>query len=246
MSKSADRMIKILEYVVRASKPTRLTDITRELELDKTTASRYLDVLRDAGYLTRDPDTRRFEIGPGLLSLAAATVKHSNVLSIVRPHIRRVRDLTGETVTLQIRVGDDRVGIDGAESHNHVRRVVPLGERLPLYRGTAAKVILAFLSADEQARFIKMAEAADENMPRLHEHLAFAREHHYLAVVGERSPEVGTLSTPLFGPNSVLGSATVTGPSDRWTQERMDAFAPDFIAIAREASLEIGLGNGRA
>lgn len=243
MNKSANRLIGILEHVVHSERPLRLSDVARELNLDKTTASRYLNVLVDSEYLVVDPSTRHYQLGAGLFSLAAATMKQSNMLTIVRPYLKQIRDLTGETTVLHLKIGYGRVCAGGEESHHSIRRVMPLGETVPLYRGNGARVILAFLNEPEASHIMNLAREAGEDMQHLEKILALARKQHYVAAKSERIPDVSTLAVPLLVAGIAFGSISVVGPASRWTQEAMERWAPELLTSAQAISDEIGLSR---
>jgi IclR family transcriptional regulator, KDG regulon repressor len=145
MTTSAARAFDILDEVVGRSEPAGLMELAAATGLDKSTASRLLALLCDRGLVARDPATRRYEPGPSLLLLGTRVLDGSMLRATAHSHMQRLRDLSGETVTLQLRVGLQRVCIDGVESLQLVRRVIHIGEANPLYIGVSGKVITAFL-----------------------------------------------------------------------------------------------------
>lgn len=206
-----------------------LMEIASGNKLDKSTAARLLQTLEGQALLNRDTQTRRYSIGPGLLSLAAAVSKKSDLLRVVRPYLEKLRDETGETVSLYVRSGDERVCVDGFESFHSIRRVLPLGESVPLYRGSAGKVILALLPHSEIVRITAVAAGAGVDPGLLQGQLEQVREQGFLALTGDRLPEASTLSVALSGPSGVVGSITIAGPAERWSRDRMRSFAPRLI-----------------
>ena len=57
--------------------------------------------------------------------------------------MERLRDQIGETVSLYVRDGFERIRIQAVQSREAVRRVAPVGVRLPLYVGASSKVLAA-------------------------------------------------------------------------------------------------------
>ena len=106
--------------------------------------------------------------------------------------------------------------------------------------------ILAFLPAVEQAEVLALAraqladEAAIDALVAALE--ALARRGHVVAI-GDRTPGVGAVSVPVYGPGGVVGAVTAAGPAERWTAARMRAFAPRLQQAAREISAKLG-GSG--
>jgi DNA-binding IclR family transcriptional regulator len=238
LTEKATRALDLLQAVADSPEPAGMAALGAQLGLDKSTASRLLRYLHGHGYLTRDPNSRRYEVGPKLMVLAATTLRHYNLRSVAEPTLVELRDATGETIGLHIRVGSERLCIAGAESTHVIRRVVPLGERAPLYLGPSSKAILAQLS-DGEIDAILVAAGDPVDRGALFKQLKFVRDNGYLAVVSDRTPGVAGLSVPISSGSTVLGSITASGPVERWTVKRMKEFAPRFVSASRLISSRV-------
>ena len=62
--------------------------------------------------------------------------------------MERLRDRLGETVSLYLRDGIERVRIQAVQSQQAVRRVAQIGARLPLSVGASSKVLAAYAPPD--------------------------------------------------------------------------------------------------
>jgi IclR family transcriptional regulator, KDG regulon repressor len=152
-------------------------------------------------------------------------------------HLERLRDLSDETVTLQLRVGQQRVCIDNAESRQPIRRVAHFGESTPLHVGVTGKVITAFLPSEEAEPVIANAVAAGQDPDRLQRLLESIRRRGYYVSIGDKGEGIAAVSAPVMASSSeVVAALTVSGPDHRWTIERMQQFAPTVMAAAREVS----------
>lgn len=241
MSQSAERALQILQIVGRSPEPLTLLEVAQRARLDKSTAARLLAVLENGEFLQRDRATRAYSAGPLLMSLGAAAMARLDVTRLARPELERLRDSTGETTSLHLRIGTSRLCVDGAESRHALRRgVPPLGETLPLFVGPSGKAIVAFLPGDEQARILSEASLAGANAEALSMMLAALRHRGYIAVIGDRTPGIGAISAPLFDYRGVLASLTVAGPSERWGLSEMAAHADDVISTAMRLSALMG------
>ena len=47
----------------RGGEPMRISEISRRLEIDKSTAYRIVSTLRDQGFVEQDPETRKYLLG---------------------------------------------------------------------------------------------------------------------------------------------------------------------------------------
>jgi DNA-binding IclR family transcriptional regulator len=223
---TVEKALSLLSLVVHSRTPMGLGDLTQASGLDKSGVYRLMRALEARGFIGREANGRRYVPGSGLVALAAIVMDRLEIRQIARPILERISAATTETVTLHVRHQRQRVCVEVIEGRHSVRRVVPLGETLPLYAGLSGQVIVAFLPDGERSDILADAERAGESRHRLLDHLALVRGQGYLAVVGERTHGVGALSVPVFDASGVAAAVTVSGPATRWGQDAMDAQAP--------------------
>jgi DNA-binding IclR family transcriptional regulator len=242
MSRTAHRTLDLLELVARSETPHGLIEIADEAGLDKSTTARLLAVLEARKLLRRDPETRKYAAGPRLIWLGVLAADRSDLRRAAEPLLGELRDQTGETVSLHIRVGDDRVCIAGAESRHEVRRVLTLGEPVPLWLGPSGRVILAFLPEPDREAVLARSRAGD--LDALRAVLAAIRSDGFVDSDGGRTPGVGAFSVPILGTRGIEASLTVAGPSARWDRAKRSAAREPVLRCARAISL--GLGGSQA
>ncbi len=92
-----------------------------------------------------------YALGPRLLALATSAVRDLPLRELAHPALERLARSTGESAQLYVRDGDRRVCIDAAESESELRTIVEIGASLPLTKGSAGTVFLAW-AADPTGR----------------------------------------------------------------------------------------------
>ena len=237
MSQVAARAFNVLEQVARSDEPLGLMEVASRLDADKSAALRTLAFLEGRGLLRRDALTKKYRIGPGLLSLAAIAIRRADLPQVAQPYLTALRDLTDETVSLHVRVGDERVCIAGAESSQVIQRVLTIGEPVSLCLGPSGKVILAFLADAERAAIVARAGV---DAVRVERDAARARRDGFLVVTSDRTPGVGAVSAPIFDAYGAVGSITIAGPEERWTPGAMRTVSGSLLEAAAAVSAEIG------
>ncbi len=225
-TQTARRALRLLQAVVRSEAPPSLADLAGEVGINRSAAYRLLRELEDQDLVSIQAtgEERRYVPGVALIAMAARLLSRIDLRAAARPYLLRISDETSETVGLHIRYRRFRVCIDVIEGRLPIRRVVPLGETLPLYAGPTGKVIVANLSEPERSRML--AWARDEGEEIRQGLLEEIRQKGYFAAVGDRTRGVGGLSVPVFEFTGVTGAITVSGPGDRWNQAAMEAAAP--------------------
>ena len=154
----ADRLFLVLETLADAG-PLPLTDLSRRLELNKSTVHRLLTSLMYLGYVKQDTETGKYSLSFKILSLSNRLLEKMDILDTVRPILRQISSKTGETVHFVQIDGTDAVYICKEESTlNSVRMVSKVGNRIPLYCSGVGKAIMADLPEDKVKRIWDTSE----------------------------------------------------------------------------------------
>lgn len=244
---TVDRALDVLELLLAARGPLGVRDMARRLDLSPATIHRLLASLRSHGLVAQVNDSRAYQLGWAFLDYSSALLADVRLADVAAPVARDLRDLTAETVTVQIPVGSDRVCVHEAEGLHEVRRRVGLGRRVPLNAGASGRAILAFLPDDQIAAFlpryagVSLTTLTETDPARLMQLIDETRATGIAISQGESVDGVSSIATPVFdGTGSVAGSIAVSGPSARWTPEAMRTHRRAILEAA--ATLSRGLG----
>jgi DNA-binding IclR family transcriptional regulator len=194
--------------------------------LTRSTTHRLVTSLEDHGFLFRVGGLG-YALGPRLLGLASAAMRELPLRELARPALERLARSTGESAQLYVRDGDRRICVDTVESDRELRTIVDVGASLPLTKGSAGKVFLAWGPGPQ-------AEEIDD---RLSQQIATTRRRGWADSVGEREEGVASVSAPVFGPaNELLAAISVSGPASRLAPLRARNYAPAVLDAAREVA----------
>lgn len=120
--------------------PRSLAELVEATGLSRPTAHRLAVALEAHGLVRRDDDGR-FCLGLRLIGLGHAAAEGVPVWAAARPALAWLHEQTGESVQLFVRDGDARVCVESIESPRELRTIVPVGARLPLFVGSAGRVL---------------------------------------------------------------------------------------------------------
>jgi len=216
------RALDLLIALARTGGEASLTELGQRVGLNKSTAYQLLAALRARGFVEKNGETRRYRLGPTVLEIAASFLDESDQITRAEPVLKQIRDRTGETATLHLLVGDQRVTVAKAESPNTLRRAAALGEVAPLLRGSAGKCILAFMGPRRIQSVISRAQKSGalkkaERQSLLNE-LESIRAKGFWINRGEHVPGGFGIAVSVFGPGGeVIGSLALSGPLQRLT-----------------------------
>lgn len=111
--------------------------------MHKSTASRLLQTLESQGFVRHDAK-HLYRLGPRLFGLAFRALDNLDVRSSAASHLRRLGELTGQTIHLGSLDGGEVLYIDKYESSQSVRMYSRIGAQAPLFCTGVAKAIFAY------------------------------------------------------------------------------------------------------
>ena len=244
---------KMINSVLRASDilrnlsdgPGRISDLSKILNLSKGTLHRFLKSLEFAGLVRQDPITRKYNLGPLVLELASKPIiSHQNLISCASEEMKYLRDLTGETVVIQIRVGPERICLEELQSTQDIKYSARKGFVAPIYTGSAGKVLLSQLRDDElhillkNIRLIPIGPNTITDKKLLLEELHKVRENEYATSFGERIAGAGSIAVPVN--NYVCPVALgVLGPDNRFSLKVIMRFLQEIKDAASRISSKL-------
>lgn len=221
-------------------------EVARQLNMSTSTVGRLLATLHSADVLSQDPTTRLYRIGSKVLSWNAVYMHGLDVREKARPMLEELHQLTQETVNLYILDGTERVCVERLESSQRVRVIVQIGERMPLYAGSAGKAILAFAPSELVERILekpleRMTDNTITSRKKLLEELRSVRNCGYAVSHAERFTDAMGLAAPIFdATGNVIAALNVSGPLLRFTQTEVAKYAPKVVQLANQVSKSLG------
>ena len=246
---SVDRAVAILEILARDGE-AGVTEVARELDVHKSTASRLLAALDRRELVTQDAARGKFRLGLGIVRLAGAVTRRLDVVQEGRPVGRALAREVGETVNLAILADRDALYLDQVAGPAALSPHNWAGQRIPLHATSDGKVLLAYLTDAERhrcltpplQRFTDCTITAVAAFPPL---LAQVRERGYATAVNELEDGLTAIAAPVRdAEGTVVASVSASGPSFRIPADRIPAVAGSVRRAAAEISRRLGWPAG--
>jgi len=249
--KTVDRLVRVLDCFSRERPVWSLTELSRELQIPKSTLHRFLTALESHGILRSDPRDRRWRLGYRLLIWGSLAGESMDLRHIARPMMDELVATTGETVILTAYHNQEVVCIEKVETDHPVRMTLDVGTRRPPHAGASSKVLMAYLPDEEVQAIIR-----DRGLPRLcvntitdpdrlREELARIREQGYAESHEETDLGAWGVATPIFDRDGrVVAAIGVAGPRSRYTEERAREFVQICCRAANRISALLGAAVG--
>jgi IclR family acetate operon transcriptional repressor len=244
--KSVWRVVQTIDYI-RSHPGVRLGEISGQLKIHKSNASRLLSALERHGWVVRDAGGLAYQIGPRLISVGNDAIDHFSLADQLIPMMLELRDVSGETVHLAVFDNDEMLHIRKVESHDVVRVSCALGARDKLHCTALGKAFLAALPDADSKRIITRLRLEKRTPNTLTTPEALLSEIKLTRGRGYAiDNEEGRLGVRCVGLALVdsggraLGALSITGPAHRWTQRAMRKVVSRLLAIAEEGMTKAG------
>ena len=211
---AVDRALSLLAAYREGDRSLTLNELAVRTGLVKSTVLRLLASLAHFDLIRRDAEGR-YALGPEIARLQSIYTRSFSLESIVVPELRALVDRTRESAVYHVRQGDLRIVLYRVDSPQPIRDHVNVGDVMPLDRGAGGRVLSAFSGAEGS----------------LYERI---RREGFVAVMGDRSPELAGIAAPVFRAGGELaGAVTLTMPSSRFTPDHVEPVKDAARAITR-------------
>ncbi len=227
--------LRVFEEVA-AAQPVGLSELSKRLDVPKSTVQRCLKTLADAGWLRpATGDAGRWVITGKAFSLGSAMSAGDDLRDVALPELSRLQAETGETVHLAVPDGSELVLIERLDSAHQLRAFLPLGTRLPLHAASTGKAYLASLTDAQVEEFLstELAPLTDRTVTdpaALRREIAEIRSRGYAVTDQGLHDGIAAVAVALRGRGgAVRGCFSVSGPASRLT--------PDLYPVYGEKAL---------
>ena len=256
MKKSTRQIDRHVEAVLAAldvlecflSQPSLTTmEIMRATGFTRNRIMRLTGTLTHRGCLMADSEKGIFSIGPKIFALGKVFERNRLILFLVRPVLRDIALKTGESVSLYVREGFERVVLAREEGTHAIRHAISEGQRMDLHAGAAGKVILAYSPAElvetvlAKAGLPERTAATITDTQTLLRELENVRGQGYAVSIGERAADAFALAAPVFEyGHALVGALCISGPISRFTVPIRESYANLLLAATSRLSRQLG------
>ncbi|MPZ73826.1 MAG: helix-turn-helix domain-containing protein [Nitriliruptorales bacterium] len=232
-SRTLSRGLAVLRCLGTSPEGATVAELSSATGLDRAVLYRLLETLADEGFVFRDPQTRRFQLGVALVELGARAGRGLEVRRLALPAMRALMDQSREAVCLAVRDRTDVVVIDRVEPPGLFVRVgYHVGFRHPLSVGAHGRALLAHLPADDQDPIVR-------RHPQLAGEMEAIRSRGFAVSADELERGAsGVASAILDRMGRPIASLGIVAPSPRLAEP--SSLGPRVRALAREVSRRLG------
>lgn len=244
---SVERAIDIVNEIARQSVPLGLPELSKAMNLPKTTIHTIVKTLKKKGFLQQDPVSKKYSLGFAVFELG---VKQVSELAIQRAAMP-ILDHLANDLGLECRLGvwhENSVLITlTAHPVGKSRLTRQLGPRIPGYCTALGKAMLAFMSEEEVASYLEATPLSGytsktiTDEAALNKELAKVRKNGYSISSGELISYRSAMGAPVFGIGEKLeGAISITLDIKQDDLALLEQISERLLRTAYELSLDLG------
>jgi DNA-binding IclR family transcriptional regulator len=246
--KSLEKAVNIICLLSQHGSPLKLEDLVKVSGMKKTSCFRIVQTLMRSNFVSKDPETKGYFIGPGMISIGFSALDRVGVRGIALPFMKEIRKKTGTTVNLAILSGAEVIFVERLQSAHIIEANLRIGSRLPVHLSSMGKAILAYLPDPEletilkQIRFEKKTEKTITSIDALKDELGEIHRKGFALNNEELESGLFAIAAPLRNYTGVaVASMNISFPLMRHSkQEAMKNFCPLILEACRKISYSLG------
>lgn len=242
-----EKGIAVLEELSYHPNGKTLQEIKIAADLSQTTTYRILNTLVRLGYVLYEENSKRYIITKKMLTLGFRSLKEHNLLEIVLPRLRDLRDQVKETACFGV-LGDEKgIFIEQAQGLHAFHFVLSPGKPFELHCSAPGKAIMAYLPKTVRERYLDLMDFHRFNANTITDRETYLKELDKVYQQGyaldneeEMSGVICIGAVILNYTGYPCGAIWISGPKDRLPKSAIEQTAQTIMHIAKQISKELG------
>jgi DNA-binding IclR family transcriptional regulator len=241
------RALAILEAVAQRNTGLTNSEISRRLEIPKSSASYLLRTLEQAGYLRREQTTGKYRLGLKVLGLGSGVEVGGDLKDAARPVLKQLVERSRLTAHVAVLDHGEAVYIERVDSPGFIKMDTWVGRRMEINATGVGKALVAYLPSAEVEAIIKKRGLRKRTPKTIISHarflaeLARVRERGYAIDDEENSLGARCIAAPVFDHlGRVAAAVGVSGSTGQVNRASVKKIAEMVRAAALKISHHLG------
>jgi IclR family KDG regulon transcriptional repressor len=255
LAKAVVKTMNILECLSRERSlgvtglANRIAGFSGNARMHKSTVYRFLNSLKELGYVTQDPETEQYSVTLKIFEIGMAVLDRLELWREAQPILKSLAETTGETIHLATLDDYRLVYLGKIESSKTLRvsMMSRIGHSAPTYCTGLGKALLSSLPAQRVTRILKkekvfaFTKRTITDRADLDRELEAIRKKGYAIDDEEHEVGVRCVAAPVRdNAGNVIAALSVSAPSVRLADRDVTRFGRMAIEAADEISSRLG------
>lgn len=216
-TETVELSLRLLERLASLREPIGVSELAREFDASKATVYRHLSALARHGFVHQDPSSSRYAAGIKLFILGEQLRERFDVLAVAREEMMRLREDSGQPVTISALVENQVIVLEVLQSRQVVNFGTQPGTVLDLHASAHGNIALAFGPAEAMAHCLRHPRKAWTSHTicsptRLKQLAAEVRRQGWAVAPNRVLPGVNAIAAPVFNhSDGYAGAVAIAG-----------------------------------
>ncbi|MFJ5380478.1 IclR family transcriptional regulator [Cupriavidus sp. CER94] len=242
-----ERGLRLLAEFSARDRVLSAADLSRRLDVPRSTVFRLLATLESTGYVERADGGREYRLGLAVLRLGFDYLASLELTELGGPLLNRLRDDIEYPCNIVVRDGRSVVYVAKAAASRPFASNVNVGARLPAHATVLGHVLLEDLDLEQlrtlypEAQLQVYSDSTPRTVEALHTLVQQVQQRGYLLQEGFFEASISTIAAPVRDRTGKVAAALgATIPASRLQQEELDRMVGKVRETAGELSRLLG------
>jgi DNA-binding IclR family transcriptional regulator len=241
------RACNILRCLSRDKNHFRISELARQLQLDRSTTYRILLSLEKCGLAEKNNKTGEYSLGVAAFEIGNTYLRRMDFIQISKPIMTDLALKVQETVHLAVLSDTEIVYVDKVDSPRTLGVMSKIGQSAPVYCTALGKVLLAHQPKDELSSLIDriklkpFTQNTITSKKRLAEELKVIREKGYAVDQREYEEDVECIGAPIRNHlGDTIAALSISGPQRKMDTPLEKQYVSQVVEAAALISSKMG------
>lgn len=244
MDSTTIKALRVIEALAASTDPRGVAELGRQVNLTQSNTFRILTTLASQGYVRSHPEAGRYSLSLRIWECGMKVIDRHPVRRVASPHLKQLYAQLNETILISEIDGADVLYVDKLESDYPVRSSARVGSRSPAWRTASGRIMLAYHQEADVVKILEPLAIEPAKLATLLVDLREMRTRGFAVTIGGTRTGVNSVAAPIWGRESLpLAAISVSGPTERFSPERMSAISSAVMNTATRISESLGVSS---
>jgi IclR family transcriptional regulator, KDG regulon repressor len=237
---SLQKVYRILDVFASADTELRVTDISQQARLDKSTVSRILASLSSAGYLEKNESNKAYSLSWKWHKLGNAVMnRYFDIRVAAVPFLDELAKETDEIVHLAVLDKTEAVSLEKRGRSRALTIGTQVGGRAPAHASSLGKVLISSMTEEELSRtfgrtpLVRLTGKTISNVSELLKEVKKIKKQGYAFDDEECHEGVQCLAAPVTDSNgTIIAAIGVSAPKQRMNKAKKEEIRAHLLQTA--------------
>jgi DNA-binding IclR family transcriptional regulator len=224
-----------------------ISELSKELDLGKSTVHRIIETMEAKGYIHQDNDTKKYHLSWKLFELGNSIPRRRNLFTMDTTLLQALCDKFQETVNMGVRVDDSVVTIHKINPTSSLIANLQIGTREALHATAMGKALMSQMTREEIVKLLgtgpyeQFTSKTIKDVDQLTENINIIRGRGYSLDDEEYSAGLTCISVPLKNyRNEIVAAISISGATIRMTEDKLNEIQKELKHVAERLSAYLG------